>query len=381
MPTGKVRFYDSEKGFGFLTDDDGGADVFLHASALPEGSTALKTRRPGRVRHRRGSPRRPGALGARPRPGPVDRRAAKRPPSASRPTRWSSSSRTSSSCSTAPPRTCGAGTSPDKKASAKVARLRGLADQLERPERWPGLKVDAALRAAVDLARAAPDGLAEPGSVGDHLEMVMDGERVATHYFACTAAGLPRLALGGQVARAPRSKKATVCETNLVPGAAPVLSPRVAAVRRAARSRRPQRRRRAALLEADPLLVPGFEATGEEDVDQVAQLELGLGRKRVLSGEGREAAAQRWYDGENGPTRRVAEQAPTPCSTCGYFVPMAGALRSFFGVCANAWSPSDGRVVSLDHGCGAHSEIDVVLEEPRPADELALDEYAVDSLA
>jgi CspA family cold shock protein len=43
VPTGKVRFYNAEKGFGFLTDDDGGADVFLHASALPEGTTALKT--------------------------------------------------------------------------------------------------------------------------------------------------------------------------------------------------------------------------------------------------------------------------------------------------------------------------------------------------
>ena len=43
MPTGKVRFYNAEKGFGFLTDDEGGADVFLHASALPEGTTALKT--------------------------------------------------------------------------------------------------------------------------------------------------------------------------------------------------------------------------------------------------------------------------------------------------------------------------------------------------
>lgn len=36
MPTGKVKWYDADKGFGFITDDEGG-DVFLHANALPEG--------------------------------------------------------------------------------------------------------------------------------------------------------------------------------------------------------------------------------------------------------------------------------------------------------------------------------------------------------
>lgn len=41
MPTGKVRFYDADKGFGFISEDSG-ADVFLHANALPEGVTALK---------------------------------------------------------------------------------------------------------------------------------------------------------------------------------------------------------------------------------------------------------------------------------------------------------------------------------------------------
>lgn len=41
MPTGKVRFYDEEKGFGFVTTDDG-QDVFLHATALPAGTSSLK---------------------------------------------------------------------------------------------------------------------------------------------------------------------------------------------------------------------------------------------------------------------------------------------------------------------------------------------------
>jgi len=41
VPVGKVRFYDAEKGFGFLTKDEGG-DVYVRATALPPGVTALK---------------------------------------------------------------------------------------------------------------------------------------------------------------------------------------------------------------------------------------------------------------------------------------------------------------------------------------------------
>jgi cold shock protein len=41
VPTGKVKWYDTEKGFGFVTRDDGG-DVFLHSSALPAGVTSVK---------------------------------------------------------------------------------------------------------------------------------------------------------------------------------------------------------------------------------------------------------------------------------------------------------------------------------------------------
>jgi len=42
VPVGKVRFYDAEKGFGFLTKDEGG-DVYVRSSALPAGVTTLKT--------------------------------------------------------------------------------------------------------------------------------------------------------------------------------------------------------------------------------------------------------------------------------------------------------------------------------------------------
>jgi len=241
-------------------------------------------------------------------------------------------------------------------------------------------KTDSTLLAAVDLARGALDGVAEPGTVGEHQEMVMDGERLATHYFACASTAYRGWRWSVSVARAPRQKTATVCETSLEPGVGSLLSPewlpyadRLAPGDLSAGDVLP-------FKADDPFLEWGFEATGDEDVDQVALVELGLGRRRVLSAEGREAAAERWYVGEHGPRAAVAEKAAGQCCSCGYFLPMAGALRACFGVCANEWSPSDANVVSLDHGCGAHSEVDVDVVVPTAALVPIVDEFAVEPL-
>lgn len=235
-------------------------------------------------------------------------------------------------------------------------------------------KTDAVLTGAVEVARAAAAEIAEPGTVGEHLGVVLEGERVATHSFACTAGAYPGWRWAVTLARVPRARKATVSEVHLLPGEGALLSPEWVpyAERLAPGDIGPGDR--TPYVEDDPLLEAGFEATGEEDVDQMAQWELGLGRERVLSAEGREAAATRWIGGDRGPGSEAARKAPEPCRTCGYFLPMAGALRSVFGVCANEWSPADGAVVALDFGCGAHSQVDVEKRPPERIDPPVLDD-------
>jgi hypothetical protein len=90
-------------------------------------------------------------------------------------------------------------------------------------------------------------------------------------------------------------------------------------------------------------------------LQEITQL-YALSRERLLSPDGREQAAERWYASDQGPNGPSAQSSPLPCSTCGFFVPILGALGQAFGICANNWSQDDGKVVSYDHGCGSHSE-------------------------
>lgn len=238
--------------------------------------------------------------------------------------------------------------------------------------------------AATDAARDALLELVEPGDVGEHLGVASEEERVTTHFFACTRAGYRGWRWSVTVVRAARHKTVTVDEIVLLPGDEALVAPPWVPWRERIQ---PGDLGPGDLLpteEDDPRLVPGYLADDElidaESMREVAD-EVGLGRRRVLSLEGRDLAAQRWYDGSHGPQAAIAQSAPDLCRSCGFLVKMGGPLSTLFGVCANAFANDDGRVVSFDHGCGAHSEAQLHKRNlPAPLPEPVLDTLTWDDL-
>jgi hypothetical protein len=237
---------------------------------------------------------------------------------------------------------------------------------------------------AVDQAKQALLEEAESREVGEHLGHVTEDERVTTHYFACTRPGYRGWRWAVTLARAPRQRTVTVDEVVLLPGDEALTAPEWVPWRERIQ---PGDLSPGDLLpteEDDPRLVPGYladdEVVDEDSVREVSD-ELGLGRERVLSLEGRDLAAQRWYDGSHGPQAPIAQSAPASCGTCGFLVRLAGPLSQVFGVCANAFANDDGRVVSFDHGCGAHSEAQLHKRNlPAPLPEPVLDTLTWDDL-
>ena len=218
----------------------------------------------------------------------------------------------------------------------------------------PSVKLDSVCAAAVDAARAAA---VEVGGdqVGEPVGVRAEGERVVTHAFAAAVPGYTGWYWAVSVARVPRSKAVTVDEVLLLPGDDALLAPEWVPW---SERLRPGDLSPGDLLPSDPddwRLVPGYAASGDPEVDDVA-FELGLGRERVLSREGRVDAASRWFEGDGGPDTAMARNAPAHCGTCGFLLPLAGSLRAGFGVCGNEVAATDGRAVSVEFGCGAHSE-------------------------
>ena len=217
--------------------------------------------------------------------------------------------------------------------------------------------------AAIQLARHALEEVTDPITVGEYVAAAPDAERLVTHLFDCTLSGYRGWRWAVTLSRVPRGRTATVCEVELLPGEEALLAPAWVPWAERLEPGDITRSDRLPRKETDERLEPGWEATGE-DADAVALDELDLGRPRVLSAQGVASAAERWYGGDHGPEAEGVRKAHATCSTCGFFVPMAGALRAIFGVCANEWAADDGSVVSLDHGCGAHSETDLPDQGP-----------------
>lgn len=212
---------------------------------------------------------------------------------------------------------------------------------------------------ALELARQAV--LADAGNpkfVGEYLDVEFDSEsRLASYLFEAFLPGYKGWRWVVTAVRVDEESAPTICDVVLLPGPDSLLAPEwIPYVERI----QPGDVGAGDLVPSttdDPRLVPGFAALPhDEELDAVQIWELGLGRPRVLSIEGRDQASKRWYSGDRGPESAIAKSAPKPCSSCGFFIPIAGSLRAAFGVCANAISPEDARVVSVDHGCGAHSE-------------------------
>ncbi|MFE7796461.1 DUF3027 domain-containing protein [Nocardia sp. NPDC057440] len=211
---------------------------------------------------------------------------------------------------------------------------------------WPILAdaVDVARRALVEL---------EPAGVGAHLGVTAEDESAATHRFEATLPGYRGWQWAVVVAAAPGATYATVSESALLPGPDALVAPDFVPWEQRVRPGDLAPGDLLAPLSNDPRLVPGYVANGDPAVDEVAR-DIGLGRPRVLSLEGREDAAERWY-AEFGPDTEMAKAAPSTCGLCGFYLPLAGAMRAAFGVCGNAMG-ADGRVVHVEYGCGAHSD-------------------------
>ncbi len=223
---------------------------------------------------------------------------------------------------------------------------------------------DGLLTAAVDLARDAANVEAGGDWVGDHLEVAMEDERLATHLFACTNPAYRGWRWAVTVTRADGFDDVTITDAVLLPGPDSLVAP--AWVPWAERVRPGDLGPGDVLPTAanDLRLVPGF--TDEDSLEGLSSLaplspgmwELGLGRARVLSVLGRDEATERWDEGDFGAESPMAKAAGQPCGTCGFLMILGGTLGQAFGVCANAFAPADGRVVALNYGCGAHSEVE-----------------------
>lgn len=262
-----------------------------------------------------------------------------------------------------------------------------LPDHAGQPNPRLAASVELARAAAqVDAAEVTPVAVEVDGGgvsagardevVGAHVAVHAEGADIATHLFEANYPGYRGWRWAVTVTTAGDDYPVTVSEVVLLPGPDALTAPEWVPW---------EQRIRAGDLGVgdllptpaeDPRLVPGYLESDDPAVEAVAR-ELGLGRSRVLSRDGRLEAAQRWRE-ERGPQADMALSAPGSCGTCGFYLPLAGSLAAAFGVCGNEYSPADGRAVHTEFGCGAHSETEVEPMPLTPVAEVVYDDSRLD---
>jgi hypothetical protein len=248
---------------------------------------------------------------------------------------------------------------------------------------------------AVDVARQAlvDDALVSADLIGAHLGAQAAADRVVVQLFECLDPAYDGWRWAVTLARAPRSKIVTVDESVLLPGPDALLAPAWVPWQDRLRpgdvgigdllpaSADDERLVPFAVLGGDDAVTDWFSPRTDADNEEAGPREPSElpapGRVRVLSAYGRDDTADRWYESDHGPRTPLSHAAPAHCVSCGFFVPLSGGLGRLFGACGNAFAPDDGRVVSADHGCGAHSEA-VLTGSAAQATVPVIDEFGYD---
>jgi hypothetical protein len=262
-----------------------------------------------------------------------------------------------------------------------------IRNRAKEPDQVLADAVDVARQALVDEVGVSQD------AIGGHLGVEATGDRVVTHFFESADRAYTGWRWAVTVARAPRSKIVTVDESVLLPGPDALLAPAWVPWQDRLRpgdvgigdllpaSPDDERLVPFVALDGDDAVTDWFEPrtdTENEDAGPRTAEELPApGRSRVLSAFGRDDTAERWYESDHGPRTPLSHAAPAHCVSCGFFVPLSGGLGRLFGACGNAFAPDDGRVVSSDHGCGAHSEA-VLGGSPAQVNAPVIDEFGYD---
>lgn len=231
--------------------------------------------------------------------------------------------------------------------------------------------------AARDLARReAIVEAGDPAHVGAIVDVYDEGTDLVTVRFEADVAGYHGWQWSVTLAVLDNDRP-TVSEVVLLPGPDALLAPEWVPWKQRIRGGDLRVGDLLPTAPGDSRLVPAYVQSDDPAVEDVAQ-EIGLGRVRVLSREGRAEAAERWHDGDFGPHSDMARSAPASCVSCAFFVPIAGALGQNFGVCTNIYSPADGQVVDMAYGCGAHSETPAPTAPANPISDTVLDDIPLD---